>query len=51
MSEPVEFYAVVLDAGGGLVDLLIDRDAEHYPPIGARVLVKVVAPPRLEATS
>ena len=37
---PDEFTAVVLDAGGGEVRLLVDRDTENYPPVGARVHVQ-----------
>lgn len=33
------FHAVVQDAGGGMVDLLVDRDTFAYPPIGAGVWV------------
>lgn len=33
------FHAVVRDAGGGIVDLLVDRDTFVYPPVGAGVWV------------
>lgn len=33
------FTANVIDAGGGHVNLLIDRDADGYPPTGVEVLV------------
>lgn len=32
-------WATVSDAGGGEVRLVVDRDAEEYPPLGAKVLV------------
>lgn len=36
------FRATVVDAGGGEVRLLVDRDTEHYPEIGSRVEVNDV---------
>jgi hypothetical protein len=41
-ADTVVFRATVVDAGGGYVELLIDRDAPHYPPIGARVEVRLI---------
>lgn len=35
------FGATVIDAGGGQVGLLIDRDAERYPSVGDHVQVMV----------
>ena len=35
----VPFRAMVIDAGGGEVRLLVDRDTQEYPEDGARVLV------------
>ena len=34
------FAAVVTDAGGGTVTMLVDRDAAHYPTVGSRVMVR-----------
>lgn len=39
MSEPISFLATVVDAGGGEVRLLVDRDTMEYPPVGKRVEV------------
>lgn len=36
-----EFNAQVIDAGGGIVNLLVDRDTKNYPSDGARVRVIV----------
>lgn len=33
------FGAVVQDAGGGMVDLLVDRDTARYPTVGSHVTV------------
>lgn len=33
------FHGRVRDAGGGVVDILVDRDTFVYPPIGAGVWV------------
>lgn len=33
------FSAVVTDAGGGEVRLLVDRDTSEYPEVGERVYV------------
>jgi hypothetical protein len=37
------FGATVLDAGGGLVQLVVDRDTTEYPSVGAAVRVTVAA--------
>lgn len=41
-QRPQSFKAVVADAGGGHVDLLIDRDTQRYPRNGQRVEVSYV---------
>lgn len=33
------FKGTVRDAGGGVVDVLVDGDTDVYPPIGAEVIV------------
>jgi hypothetical protein len=33
----------VRDAGGGVITIVIDRDTESYPPLGARVVMSVSA--------
>lgn len=39
----------VSTTGGGLIDVLVDRDVENYPPPGTRVeLIVVDAPDRAE---
>lgn len=38
------FKAKVIDAGGGHVTLLVDRDTENYPKLGARAQVTVLDP-------
>lgn len=38
------FKATVRDAGGGIVDLLVDRDTDQYPPEGTQVRVYYAAP-------
>lgn len=34
-------HGMVVDTGGGVFVVLVDRDTKHYPPLGARVKVKV----------
>lgn len=36
------FTAWVSDAGGGMVELTVDRDTMQYPGVGSRVLVLVI---------
>lgn len=38
-EAPAGFRAAVLDAGGGTVRLLVDRDTMEYPVVGAKVRV------------
>ena len=38
--------ATVVDAGGGEVRLLVDRDTEEYPEIGSTVEVQLIDGPR-----
>lgn len=33
------FTGTVTDAGGGIVEILVDRDTEEYPERGSKVLV------------
>lgn len=39
------FSGVVVDAGGGEVRILVDRDTESYPAVGQRVSVVTVERP------
>ena len=44
MSKYLTFGAFVLDAGGGVVNLVVDRDTDRYPRNGAYVVVTVEIP-------
>lgn len=33
-------YGRVIDAGGGELLVIVDRDTDHYLPVGTRVIVK-----------
>ena len=37
-----ELTALVVDAGGGEVQLLVDRDTRKYPAIGSRVRLTIL---------
>ncbi len=41
-AESVAFTAWVTDAGGGQVVLLVDRNTEEYPEVGAHVRVLLI---------
>lgn len=36
-------YGVVVEAGGGRFEVLVDRDTDHYPEVGQRVVVRATA--------
>lgn len=38
-ARPPMFWGSVLDAGGGQVDIVVDRDTATYPAMGTRVSV------------
>lgn len=38
-EPPVYFKGRIVDTGGGAVTIAVDRDTEHYPREGARVVV------------
>lgn len=44
-TQPVQHvaYATVIDAGGGHVNVVVDRDTDEYPPVGSSVRLSWIA--------
>lgn len=51
MNETKTITGHVRDAGGGVVEIVVDADTDFYPPDGAKATIEYVEPSRFYTTA